>query len=43
MRRIKVAQIGTSDYSHGYSIFKSIINQPEIFDVVRLCSSRKRG
>ena len=34
MRRIRVAQIGTSRYSHGNDIFKTMKNNPDIFEVV---------
>ena len=34
MKRIKIAQIGTSAYSHGSSIFASFLKQSDIFDVV---------
>ena len=34
MKRIKIAQIGTSAYSHGSSIFASLLKQSDIFDVV---------
>ena len=34
MRRIRVAQIGTSRYSHGNYIFESMIRQPEFFEIV---------
>ena len=34
MRKIKVAQIGTSANSHGNQIWKSLIGQPELFEVV---------
>ena len=34
MKKIKVAQIGTSINSHGNSIWKSMIKQQDIFDVV---------
>ena len=34
MRRIRVAQIGTSRYSHGNDIFKAMKNNPDIFEVV---------
>ena len=34
MRKIRVAQIGTSRNSHGNSIFKSLQKQSEIFDIV---------
>ena len=34
MKKIKVAQIGTSENSHGLSIWESMIKQEDIFDVV---------
>lgn len=34
MRKIKIAQIGTSRYSHGNDIFRTIKNLPEIFEIV---------
>ena len=34
MRKIKIAQIGTSMNSHGNPIWKSILKQPDIFEVV---------
>ena len=34
MRRIKIAQIGTSRYSHGNEIFKTIAANSDIFEVV---------
>ena len=34
MKRIKIAQIGTSANSHGNQIWKSLIGQPELFEVV---------
>lgn len=34
MRKIRVAQIGTSRYSHGNDIFKALKNNPDIFEVV---------
>ena len=34
MKKIKIAQIGTSKNSHGYHIFNSITKQKEVFDVV---------
>lgn len=33
MNKIKVAQIGTSDYSHGNLIWKSIAKQSDIFEI----------
>ena len=34
MNKIRIAQIGTSQYSHGTEIFRTICNLPEIFEVV---------
>ena len=34
MKKIKIAQIGTSRYSHGNSIFASLCKQTELFEVV---------
>ncbi len=34
MTKIKVAQIGTSEYSHGKFIFESLKKQSDIFDIV---------
>ena len=34
MKRIKIAQIGTSEYSHGNCIWNSLIKQSNIFEVV---------
>ena len=34
MKKIKIAQIGTSRYSHGNSIFASLCKQSDIFEVV---------
>ena len=34
MKKIKIAQIGTSRYSHGTSVWKSLLKQSDIFDVV---------
>lgn len=34
MGKIRVAQIGTSRYSHGGEIFKTIADHPEVFDIV---------
>lgn len=34
MRKIKIAQIGTSQYSHGSDIFQSLAKQKDIFEVV---------
>ena len=34
MRRIKIAQIGTSGHSHGRDIFKTLAALPEMFEIV---------
>ncbi len=34
MRKIKIAQIGTSNFSHGNQIFTSMKKQPDIFEIV---------
>ena len=34
MKKIRIAQIGTSEYSHGTSIFRSLVSQSDIFEVV---------
>ncbi len=34
MRKIRIAQIGTSQYSHGRQIFKSLAQQTDLFEVV---------
>ena len=34
MRRIRVAQIGTSRYSHGNEIFATMVKNPDIFEIV---------
>ena len=34
MKRIKIAQIGTSNDSHGACIFRSIAKQTDVFEVV---------
>ena len=34
MEKIRIAQIGTSAYSHGYSIFRTLLAHPELFEVV---------
>ena len=33
MRKIRVAQIGTSRYSHGNDIFSTLVKHPEVFDI----------
>ena len=37
MKKIKIAQIGTSRYSHGAAIFNCIKSLPEIFEVAGYC------
>ena len=34
MKRVRVAQIGTSEYSHGTPIWQSLLRQPDAFEVV---------
>ena len=34
MKKVKIAQIGTSGYSHGISIWRSLLKQSDIFEVV---------
>ena len=34
MKRVRVAQIGTSEYSHGTPIWQSLLRQSDIFEVV---------
>jgi predicted dehydrogenase len=34
MKRIRIAQIGTSQYSHGNSIWQSLLKQSDLFEVV---------
>ena len=34
MNRIKVAQIGTGEHTHSTQVFRSLINNPDVFDVV---------
>lgn len=34
MRRIRVAQIGTSEYSHGKDIFRTLAKHPDVFEIV---------
>ena len=33
MRKIRIAQIGINQYSHGYDIFETLRALPEIFDI----------
>ena len=37
MRKIRIAQIGVNFYSHGPDIFRSIVKQSDIFEVVGYC------
>ena len=41
MKRIKIAQIGTSQYSHGTVIWKSLLKQRDIFEVAGYCFPEK--
>lgn len=34
MRRIRVAQIGTSEYSHGHPVFRTLTECPDAFEIV---------
>lgn len=34
MRKVRIAQIGTSRFSHGRFVFESLKSQPDIFDIV---------
>ncbi len=34
MKRIKVAQIGTGEHTHSTQVFRSLINNPDVFDMV---------
>ena len=34
MKRIRVAQIGTAEMEHSTQVFRSMLNHPEVFDVV---------
>ena len=34
MKKIRIAQIGTSQHSHGTVVWKSLLKQSDIFDVV---------
>ena len=34
MRKIKIAQIGSSQYSHGSDVFKSLTKQKDLFEIV---------
>ncbi len=34
MKKIRIAQIGTSQNSHGTEIFRTLLNMPEVFEVV---------
>ncbi len=37
MRRIRIAQIGTSAYSHGNDIFSTLKKLPDLFDIAGVC------
>ena len=37
MRKIKIAQIGTSEYSHGIFIWDSLVKQSNIFEIAGFC------
>ena len=37
MKKIKIAQIGTSDNSHGNDIFKCLLRNDDVFEVVGYC------
>ena len=43
MRKIKIAQIGTSINSHGRTIFKSLRDQTDVFEVVGYAFPEKEG
>ena len=34
MRKIRIAQIGTSEYSHGHPVFDTIASRPDVFEIV---------
>ena len=34
MKKIRIAQIGTSEYSHGCPVFKTLVDCPETFEIV---------
>ena len=34
MRKIRVAQIGTSEYSHGQPVFRTLTECPDVFEIV---------
>ena len=34
MKKIKIAQIGTSDNSHGNNIWLSLVKQSDLFEIV---------
>ena len=34
MKKIRVAQIGTSEYSHGRPVFRTLIECPDVFEIV---------
>ena len=37
MRKIRIAQIGVNFYSHGPDIFRSLVKQSDLFEVVGYC------
>lgn len=34
MKKIRIAQIGTSEYSHGCPVFKTLVDCPDVFEIV---------
>ena len=43
MRKIKIAQIGTSENSHGRTIFKSLKEQSDVFEIVGYAFPEREG
>ncbi len=41
MRKIRIAQIGTSKMSHGNPVFKRLIDNPDVFEVAGVCFPEK--
>ena len=41
MRKVRIAQIGTSKMSHGNPVFKRLIDNPDVFEVVGVCFPEK--
>lgn len=41
MRKIRIAQIGTSKMSHGNPVFKRLVDNPDVFEVVGVCFPEK--